>query len=344
MLEMCPKQPEPLITAAIFTYRRPRLLEKTLKSVVSQTYRNIKICVYDDASDDETEQIVRTYSDIDNRVSYYRHRVNVGVIKNWNFGFRRVATEYFSLLSDDEQLLPDVYKSALDLFDKHPDCAFIALAPIRVNDKNVKLSYFNSLDPGYYRPSEGFKLLLENGMPCLPATVFKTKFAMDTPIFGDNNCYMDDFLWFLKIASKYPFVTSSDLGAIDIIHSSAESSKSELKNYWPTCPERIHLLISHLDFPASVKMYAEKKLFQRYKHRLIFSLVSSLSRGYLSEVEECLNIIKNYLKSNYIVLVLRLLIKVNNKYPNLISLLTKFIVKNKFKIYDRYIFLKTLFS
>lgn len=45
---------EPIITAVIPTYRRPRLLRRAIKSVLAQTYPHFQVCVYDNASGDET--------------------------------------------------------------------------------------------------------------------------------------------------------------------------------------------------------------------------------------------------------------------------------------------------
>ncbi len=44
----------PLITTVIPTYRRPKLLQRAIKSVLNQTYPHFQVCVYDNASGDET--------------------------------------------------------------------------------------------------------------------------------------------------------------------------------------------------------------------------------------------------------------------------------------------------
>ena len=44
-----------LVTVFIPTHNRKELLERTLKSVLSQTYKNIEIIVSDDGSSDDTK-------------------------------------------------------------------------------------------------------------------------------------------------------------------------------------------------------------------------------------------------------------------------------------------------
>jgi len=70
----------PLITTVIPTYRRPRLLKRAILSALGQTYRNIQVCVYDNASGDETAEVVAGIANGDRRVKYYCHPTNIGMM------------------------------------------------------------------------------------------------------------------------------------------------------------------------------------------------------------------------------------------------------------------------
>ena len=104
---------QPVITTVIPTYRRPQLLKRAVLSVLSQTYPNLKVCIYDNASGDATVEVVKELSQKDARVNYYCHPYNIGSFHNFYFGLNRVDTPYFSMLSDDDILLPDFYEKAL---------------------------------------------------------------------------------------------------------------------------------------------------------------------------------------------------------------------------------------
>ncbi|RKX41747.1 MAG: glycosyltransferase family 2 protein, partial [Thermotogae bacterium] len=64
---------KPLITTIIPTYRRPKLLQRAIKSVLNQTYPHFQVCVYDNASGDETAEVVAEFAKKDPRVKYYCH-------------------------------------------------------------------------------------------------------------------------------------------------------------------------------------------------------------------------------------------------------------------------------
>ncbi len=60
----------------------------------------------DNASQDETENIVARYRAADPRIRYIAHSTNLGMLGNYQFIFSNVETEFFSILSDDDILLP----------------------------------------------------------------------------------------------------------------------------------------------------------------------------------------------------------------------------------------------
>ena len=69
---------KPLITTIIPTYQRPKLLRRAIKSVLNQTFPHFQVCVYDNASGDETEAIVQEFIAKDSRIQYFRQEKNWG--------------------------------------------------------------------------------------------------------------------------------------------------------------------------------------------------------------------------------------------------------------------------
>ena len=64
---------QPLITTIIPTYRRSEKLKRAIQSVLAQTYPHFQICVYDNASGDETADVVAALAKEDSRVQYFCH-------------------------------------------------------------------------------------------------------------------------------------------------------------------------------------------------------------------------------------------------------------------------------
>src|SRR4051812_20461911 len=92
----------PLVTVAIPTRDRARLLKRSLDSALGQTYENLQIIVSDNASKDSTAQVLCEYKD--SRLVLLKHEVDVGMTGNWNSCVEAARGKYFLLLSDDDFL------------------------------------------------------------------------------------------------------------------------------------------------------------------------------------------------------------------------------------------------
>ncbi|MBC2722689.1 MAG: glycosyltransferase family 2 protein [Desulfosporosinus sp.] len=104
-------------------------IEAVLKSVIAQTIRPDKWVIANDASTDETENIIKRFTDrydfieihspqIDNPVSYYGRRTQVFLS-----GYKKVEKleyDYVASLDADLTMEPDYYESILREFDRNP--------------------------------------------------------------------------------------------------------------------------------------------------------------------------------------------------------------------------------
>ena len=74
---------DPQITTVIPTYRRPKLLRRAIESVLAQTYPHLTVTVFDNASGDETEEVVGELARRNPRVRYHCHPETIGASANF---------------------------------------------------------------------------------------------------------------------------------------------------------------------------------------------------------------------------------------------------------------------
>ena len=65
------------ISVIIPTYNRSQKLEKSIRSVLEQTYTDLEIIVVDDGSEDNTQEVVRSIQD--RRIQYLKLDHNHGM-------------------------------------------------------------------------------------------------------------------------------------------------------------------------------------------------------------------------------------------------------------------------
>jgi glycosyltransferase involved in cell wall biosynthesis len=102
-----------VVTILLPTYNRSHFLPHAIKSAVSQTFTDIQLIILDDASPDDTPEVVRPFLQ-DPRVRYIRHAENKGITGNWRFGLELIDTEFFCLLEDDDIFGPDFVERMME--------------------------------------------------------------------------------------------------------------------------------------------------------------------------------------------------------------------------------------
>lgn len=93
--ELLVAAPTPRVTLGVPIYNGERYLEASLDSLLSQTFRDFEIVISDNASDDRSAEICRSYAEKDARIRYIRHELNRGAIWNHNFVIAEARGRYF---------------------------------------------------------------------------------------------------------------------------------------------------------------------------------------------------------------------------------------------------------
>lgn len=89
-----------LVSVIIPAYNSAKTIERTLASVFLQDYPNIEIIVINDGSTDDTELVLKQYSE---RIQYFTQK-NSGVSVARNLGFEKSTGEYIQYLDADDLL------------------------------------------------------------------------------------------------------------------------------------------------------------------------------------------------------------------------------------------------
>lgn len=108
---------QPKLTVIVPTIERPDTLYWTLKTVTSQDYGNFAIIVSDNASTDNTAEVVAAFNDP--RITYINPGKRLSMARHWEFALAHVKEGYVSILGDDDGLLPGALSHAAMLLNKY---------------------------------------------------------------------------------------------------------------------------------------------------------------------------------------------------------------------------------
>ncbi len=101
----------PLITVVVTAYNRSGTINRTLQSIINQTYKNLEIIVVDDGSTDNTVELVEKIED--KRIKLIRHDKNKGVIGAKNTGLDNINGEWFVFVDSDDEIIPEAVETLI---------------------------------------------------------------------------------------------------------------------------------------------------------------------------------------------------------------------------------------
>jgi len=103
----------PMVSIIMATYNRAHTIERAVKSVLNQTYKNFELIIIDDGSVDDTLNILKKYEDP--RIRIYRHDVNKGVTAAKNSGLKQIRGEWFTTFDSDDEMMPHAIETMMDI-------------------------------------------------------------------------------------------------------------------------------------------------------------------------------------------------------------------------------------
>lgn len=114
-----------LLTIAIPTYDRARLLENRLIELIPQLTPEVELIICNDGSTDNTVEVYEKYRG--HGILYYENKVNMGLSRNMLLAFESANGDWLWTLGDDDGVLPNAVQNALALIKKYNQSGVITV-------------------------------------------------------------------------------------------------------------------------------------------------------------------------------------------------------------------------
>ncbi|MBP2654160.1 MAG: glycosyl transferase family 2 [Firmicutes bacterium] len=203
----------PKVSICIPSYNSARTICETIDSVLQQSFTNFELLIVDNASTDETVDIVNRYMAKDSRVKLYTSEENIGAERNFTKCIQYATGEYTAVYNSDDVYLKDMVEKQVLFLENNKEVAAIFTLAQNI-DENGKLgrirripSELTKTGKNGYCFMEIFKGLLKySNFITTPSAMVRTKvFKGD---IQKSNCDLyassaDLEVW-LRIAEKYP--------------------------------------------------------------------------------------------------------------------------------------------
>ena len=92
----------PKISVLMSVYNDEKTLERSIESILKQTFRNFEFLINDDSSTDDSSKIVKNFSNIDNRIKFFQNENNIGLTKSLNKLIKQSNGEFIARQDSDD--------------------------------------------------------------------------------------------------------------------------------------------------------------------------------------------------------------------------------------------------
>ncbi|MBA2246432.1 MAG: glycosyltransferase [Gemmatimonadetes bacterium] len=120
----------PLVSVLVPVYNGARYLRESLDSILAQSYPRLELLVLDDASSDETPEVIASYGDA---VRSLRQPRTLGIYANANVGIEQARGELIAIYHADDVYLPTIVEREVEFLQRYPDAGTVFASDIFVD-------------------------------------------------------------------------------------------------------------------------------------------------------------------------------------------------------------------
>jgi glycosyltransferase involved in cell wall biosynthesis len=116
----------PALSICVTTYNRANWIATSLETILNQSYSDFELIVVDNASTDNTQDVVHSIRDP--RLRYVRNAVNCGLVPNQNRAIAEASGDLIAIYHDDDFYHPDIVKRSVEILNNHPNVGMVCSA------------------------------------------------------------------------------------------------------------------------------------------------------------------------------------------------------------------------
>lgn len=196
----------PLISVIMTSYNHRKYISEAIESVLGQTFGDIELIVVDDASQDDSQDIIRKFQRTDPRIRPVFHKQNLGISRTTNHGFASAKGEYIAYIQSDDVWMTHKLQEQLRVLNR--DRSLIVWSDGLIIDGEGKENgeLFTERYRAAKRKKSGdiFLELARGNFICVQSLIFKAEYTRD--IRFDPRCrYANDYKFMIDLSSRHPF-------------------------------------------------------------------------------------------------------------------------------------------
>lgn len=212
----------PKISVVMSVYNGERYLKEAIESILSQTFSDFEFVIINDGSDDNSENIIKTFDD--KRIQYFP-KEHSGLINSLNFGLEKARGEFIARFDSDDVSLPNRLEKQFNFLVQNPENVLVGTHAIKINESGENTGEF-IYPPISWKEIKKYSL---RHNPFIHPTVMFRKDVLEKVGNYRNFKYAEDYELWTRLIYKYPCANLPEKLLKYRIHSEQVTKKSNFK-------------------------------------------------------------------------------------------------------------------
>jgi len=201
----------PLVSIIMSSYNHEKFISIAIKSVLNQAVTDLELIIIDDASKDNSRQIIKDYSKKDSRIKTIFHEENRGIAKTLNEGIEKAKGKYIAFIGSDDVWHKDKLEKQIGILEKNEDLVVWSEGEIIDVNGNPTGELFTQKYQASKKKKSGniFEILLSGNFIFGSSVIFNKENAKDIR-FNEALKYLNDYQYWVDLAKKYEYFFLSE--------------------------------------------------------------------------------------------------------------------------------------
>ena len=186
----------PLVSILMNCYNAGSYINEAIESVINQTYKNWELIVWDDASTDNTLEIVKNFKD--KRINLFKNEKNLGLGQSRIKASKKINGEYISILDADDKFSTKKLEKQINYMIGNKDVGLLATNFEIIDKKSnvLKKNIISNLNKNF------LDFLCYTNIFAASSIIYRKKIAENLGWFSESFEYSQDFDFTLKFLKK----------------------------------------------------------------------------------------------------------------------------------------------
>lgn len=202
-----------VISIVLPTHNGSRYLRQSIDSCLNQTYQDWELIIVDDASTDDTPNLIAQYTDP--RIRAIRHPMNRGLPAALNTGFAATRGEFLTWTSDDNYYLPVALMRMLAALRQHPEVDFVYADQDFVDERGAFLVHMVAEEP---------EVLLQTN-PINACFLYRRRVYEAVGAYAEDLPLVEDYDYWLRVSLLFRMMPLRDTLYCYRVHSRSLTSR-----------------------------------------------------------------------------------------------------------------------